>query len=90
MTASLENTLADLVSAETIKWSKVNDERLEVVVSLPVGYDGGDPNNGYDSATRRVYDVVDKALAAHGLRFNDAGVEDDGSGEFWIYRSAVT
>jgi hypothetical protein len=56
MTASLENTLANLASADTIKWSKVNDERdrLEVVVSLPVGYDGGDPNNGYDSATRRV------------------------------------
>jgi hypothetical protein len=89
--SALTATLATLTTAKTIAWGKINDTRprLEVIVSLPVGYDGADPNNGYDDTTRRAYDAVEEALGAHGLAFRDGGIEDDGSGEYWIFRAVL-
>jgi hypothetical protein len=89
--AALDATLATLTADKVIVWSKVNDDRarLEVIVTAPVGYAGSDPNGGYDDETRRAYDVVEAALAAHDIFFSDGGVEEDGSGEYWIFRAVL-
>jgi hypothetical protein len=89
--SALGDTLATLAAAKTITWSKINDDRarLEVIVTVPVVYEGNDPNGGYDEETRRAYKTVEVALAAHDIFFSDGGIEDDGSGEYWIFRAVL-
>jgi hypothetical protein len=84
--SALAATLSTLTAAKVITWSKINDDRacLEVTVTVRC-----DPNCGYDEETRRAYSAVEAALAAHGLSFIDGGIEDDGSGEYWIFRAAL-
>jgi hypothetical protein len=88
---AIDSTLATLAAAKVITWSKINDSRarLEVTVTVPVVYEGSDPNGGYDDATNAAYKAVEDALAVHGLWFDDAGVEEDGSGEYWLFRAAI-
>lgn len=89
MNADLATTLASLLAAGHITWSKIEDRgTLKVTVSVPVAYLGDDPNNGYDATTAASRKAIESALAAHDLSFADAGIEDDGSGEYWIYRAA--
>lgn len=88
MNADLDTTLASLTSAGHITWSKIEDRgTLKVTVSVPVVYLDSDPNNGYDATTATSREAIESALAEHGLDFVDGGIEDDGSGEFWIYRA---
>ncbi len=86
---TLDTTLTTLSAAGHIVWSKVTDHGvLEVTVTVPVVYLDGDPNNGYDAPTAESRKAINEALAEHDLSFADAGIEDDGSGEYWIYRAA--
>lgn len=89
MNADLDTTLASLTSAGHIVWSKVTDYGvLKVTVTVPVDYLDGDPNNGYDDESKARHEAVGAALAVHGLDFIDGGIEENGSGEFHVYRAA--
>lgn len=66
-----------------ITYSRIEDDGERVVVSLPTGYLNGDPNVGYDAETEARGRKVDAALGECGLRFSDAGSEDNG--EYWIF-----
>lgn len=89
MNADLATTLASLTSAGHIVWSKVADlGALKVTVTVPVAFTDGDPNNGYDNESKARHEAVGAALAVHGLYFIDGGIEENGSGEFHVYRAA--
>ena len=64
---------------------RIDDD--SVTVSVTVNYVNDEPNLGYDVDSRRIEAAINAAAEANGLRFSDAGIEDDGSGEYWIFRA---
>ena len=64
---------------------RIDDD--SVVVSVNVTYVNDEPSLGYDADSRRIEAAINAAADANGLRFSDAGVEEDGTGEYWIFRA---
>lgn len=64
---------------------RIDDD--SVTVSVNVAYVNDEPNLGYDADSRRIESAVFAAADANGIRFSDAGVEEDGTGEYWIFRA---
>lgn len=67
---------------------KVDEDGEKVTISARFGYlDINDPSVGYDDDGKALNDAIGAALAPFGLSFHDGGFEDDGSGEYHIYRA---
>lgn len=75
--------LDTLTRSGAIYLSRIDDDK--VVVSLDVVYAG--PACDYDAATAARVAEINAALAAVGLRFSDAGLEEDRQAEYFIYRA---
>jgi len=58
-----------------------NDPR--VIVTVPATYIDGDPNSGWDDATKALYAEVTGIFAGCGVVEN--GINDDGTGEYVTY-----
>lgn len=84
---ALENTLATLKYENVISYYRIEDDGEKVTITVPVAYLNGEPNNGYDDTTKTAEASIGAALLAYGLAFYDGGIEDDGSGEYWIFRA---
>jgi hypothetical protein len=86
---TIDTTLAALTEAGLIAWSKVDDDRLTISLSLTY-LDNSDPSCGYDNAGKATEAFINATLKDHGFTFSDAGFEDDGSGrEWWAFRLAA-
>lgn len=75
--------LDTLTRSGAIYLSRIDDDK--VVVSLDVVYAG--PACDYDAATAARVAEINAALEAVGLRFSDAGLEEDRQAEYFIYRA---
>lgn len=75
--------LETLTQTGAIYASRIDDDK--VVVSLDVVYAG--PACDYDAATAARVAEIDAALEAVGLRFCDAGGEEDRQAEYFVYRA---
>lgn len=83
-TAIINAVIDTLTRSGAIYASLIEDDR--VVVSLDVVYSG--PSCDYDDATAARVDEIDAAFLAIGLRFSDAGLEEDRRAEYFVYCAA--
>lgn len=81
----LATSLFGLTEAKVISNSKVDGDK--VTVSLKMTYlDPEDPSQGYDFAGEETRRAIFGVMKACGYSFLDGGYEEDGSGEWWMFK----
>lgn len=81
---NLEAFLGHLKFHGRIKGYQIRDHH--VMVAISPGYVSENPEHGYDDETKDLVYNLDQSLAGFDLKLSDAGFEEDGSGEYFLYR----